>query len=778
MGLNITPTLNILGERSVELALANGGLGKLSHIALGRGQYHPTGTETALVDEVARAQIETVTPQDNHVEITATVTAPVDFIIGEVGFLFEDGTPFAVWSEDTARQYPDLDLGTGEQIVENGVPQTRAGRPLASVAAGTEIPFRYIIDIGVYGPDKITVVARPLNEAYGLLDARTRGLERAVLQHPRDFGAVGDGVTDDTTALEQFLTEIGTKDLGTVSVSGKFAISRPLVLDGRNGGQTHNINGWLKLICLNDMDVPLTIKDCPDGEWDYIEVRGTGSGSSFASLGCVAGVQVKNSPRHRIRRIKGQNFAFAAVVDYQGAGENSNMSVIDMIEGHDCGSGHGRRAELAGFGLHGAFSLISKDGVAGSAGQTEVIQVDTPPPAFIADGRFGPIGDAPYCVYIRGHRHFIRAWDAGTNRLTVYPWLDTSDADLTFEYSFGGGLYQHGSDANCCQFGTINTSRCGNAFSNAALYGPVTGVIVSQFCGSALLNGQDPEASGYGGTFRLYCEANVEDVVYLANQGPTAYNHVDADYNIDPAKVVTLAPRDGANNLSPLYSGIGAGRLSLAGRFHAAEKLPSNADDTASTVHVEINRPDQVLPLYGNNHTVQLKTLPEALNRLFGYDTLRIVATGTGANAAPTGAIAVKAPTGWTVRGGFSQESFGGFDGPVEIVCRYRIASKTVHVDLISGKGRGVDVSYATVNATINPVTSAPNILHAAELTADVTLTLDTVGAVRGQTLRITRHSAGAFNLDVGGLKSLATNQWADVTFNGTAWYLSAAGAL
>lgn len=189
MGLNITPTLNILGEQAVELAIANGGLQRLAYIALGRGQYHPTGTEGALFDEVARAQIETVVPQGDHVEITATITAPVDFTIGEVGFLFEDGTPFAVWSEKPSRQYPALDLVTGEQLVEGGIPQTRAGRPLASVAAGVEIPFRYVIDIGVYGPDKITVVAMPLNEAYAIHDLRIIDLERAPgPQTPDNFG--------------------------------------------------------------------------------------------------------------------------------------------------------------------------------------------------------------------------------------------------------------------------------------------------------------------------------------------------------------------------------------------------------------------------------------------------------------------------------------------------------------------------------------------------------------------------------------------------------------
>lgn len=200
MSLNIAPTLNVLGEHAIEQALAHGGLGKIATIAFGSARYAPTGTETALVNEVVRAQIETVVHMGQHVEVSATLTAPVDFEIGEVAFLLEDDTPFAIWSEDADRLYPKLDMVSNEQIIEDGVPQTRPGRPLATVSAGTEIPFRYVIDIGADGPGRITVLTRPLNEAYAILSARVDGLE-GYLDHVPEFGGVGDGVTDDTQAV-------------------------------------------------------------------------------------------------------------------------------------------------------------------------------------------------------------------------------------------------------------------------------------------------------------------------------------------------------------------------------------------------------------------------------------------------------------------------------------------------------------------------------------------------------------------------------------------------
>lgn len=66
-------------------------------------------------------------------------------------------------------------------------------------------------------------------------------------------------------------------------------------------------------------------------------------------------------------------------------------------------------------------------------------------------------------------------------------------------------------------------------------------------------------------------------------------------------------------------------------------------------------------------------------------------------------------------------------------------------------------------------------------LTADRAVTLGTpTGLPEGATFRVTRSAAGAFNLNVGTgpLKALAASTWCEVTYNGTAWVLTAYGAL
>ncbi len=70
-----------------------------------------------------------------------------------------------------------------------------------------------------------------------------------------------------------------------------------------------------------------------------------------------------------------------------------------------------------------------------------------------------------------------------------------------------------------------------------------------------------------------------------------------------------------------------------------------------------------------------------------------------------------------------------------------------------------------------------------APLTADRSAGLSTAGGYPGARFRVVRAAAatGAFSLDVGAgpLKALTeAGTWAEVEFDGSAWFLSASGAL
>lgn len=77
---------------------------------------------------------------------------------------------------------------------------------------------------------------------------------------------------------------------------------------------------------------------------------------------------------------------------------------------------------------------------------------------------------------------------------------------------------------------------------------------------------------------------------------------------------------------------------------------------------------------------------------------------------------------------------------------------------------------------TINPTDPAET-RHTGTLTAARACTLGTSGALTGMRKRLTRTGAGAFNITFAG-KNIATGQWAEAVYDGTAWYLSAFGSL
>jgi len=90
----------------------------------------------------------------------------------------------------------------------------------------------------------------------------------------------------------------------------------------------------------------------------------------------------------------------------------------------------------------------------------------------------------------------------------------------------------------------------------------------------------------------------------------------------------------------------------------------------------------------------------------------------------------------------------------------------------------GSDVGDADVTLTVG--SSAPIQQYATTLTVNRTVTLSTTGAVDGDSFRVVRTGLGAFTLDVGGLKTIAsaTAAFVDVSYDGSAWVLTGYGAL
>jgi hypothetical protein len=94
----------------------------------------------------------------------------------------------------------------------------------------------------------------------------------------------------------------------------------------------------------------------------------------------------------------------------------------------------------------------------------------------------------------------------------------------------------------------------------------------------------------------------------------------------------------------------------------------------------------------------------------------------------------------------------------------------------------GVSVNRGNNSATLTAAGSLPIQRWEAPLTTDRTVTLPLIGVVNGAAFRIIRaaSSTGAFSLNVGAgpLKALDAGQWCEVTYDGSAWILTAFGSL
>lgn len=95
--------------------------------------------------------------------------------------------------------------------------------------------------------------------------------------------------------------------------------------------------------------------------------------------------------------------------------------------------------------------------------------------------------------------------------------------------------------------------------------------------------------------------------------------------------------------------------------------------------------------------------------------------------------------------------------------------------------GNGVSADRGDAGATLDPGTDVPTQIWSSNLSADRAVALSTgASSVVGSRFRIVRSGGGGFNLNVGvgPLKALATGEWCEVEYNGTAWILTAYGSL
>lgn len=96
----ISPTITLNGLAAVLAATNDGLAARITHIALGDTAWSPDNTAVALRNERQRIEVSGGTRiQPNQIHITAVENGNVEYWIRELGFILDDGTMLAVWSD-------------------------------------------------------------------------------------------------------------------------------------------------------------------------------------------------------------------------------------------------------------------------------------------------------------------------------------------------------------------------------------------------------------------------------------------------------------------------------------------------------------------------------------------------------------------------------------------------------------------------------------------------------------------------------------------------------
>jgi hypothetical protein len=456
----------------------------------------------------------------------------------------------------------------------------------------------------------------------------------------QDFGAVGDGVTDDTVAIQKFFDYIQANNVGTAYCDGNFAISSGITVGRTANCLTKHIVGDATFTALNAIDTMLSFKECGFLNWNgSVRVLGTGS-TTYVSRTCRIGIRIAGqglvANRLRFDKLEADNFNQVGIYV-----ENlSTLSDLGNTRVSDCGSG----LSLSGYSLLANWSGRVDTGSSGSTGQRTTITVDQLPPSQYTGTR------NPNCyIVINGELYYIYAVNTGASTISVFPWIDLNVTSGSLRYVFGAGIYTNGGDSGIIGIKQIDAVRCSVGLNTTALYGPIVDRFVAQFCGIAFAFGGSPEAASV--TFQLnglYTEGNDYDILRVTRA--TVGGIIASSYALNFEKIAYVNDaRSSGNVFNNVYNNMRSIAIYQNGILNRFLQDRKNRDSTGSTLTIGATN----LPLHNqykrDSWTINLARPSLSNNDAFGYNADTVTIFGTGPNYAPTGTFTFVAPTSTTV---------------------------------------------------------------------------------------------------------------------------------
>lgn len=205
------------------------------------------------------------------------------------------------------------------------------------------------------------------------------------------------------------------------------------------------------------------------------------------------------------------------------------------------------------------------------------------------------------------------------------------------------------------------------------------------------------------------------------------------------------------------------------GGYQAMKQISADRGDASVTLTFPT---DEEVQRFATTLTANRAVTLTTTNCLPGA-TFWVVRTGLGAFTLNVGGLkTIPASTAATV--------VVTFDGVAWRFAAYIPHSPETVFQPISANVGTVSADRGDTSPTLTYGTDSEIQRFATALTNNRTVTLSTTAAVNGSHFRIVRTGGGAFNLDVGGLKTIAgaPSAFVDVHYNGSAWVLTGYGLL
>jgi hypothetical protein len=518
---------------------------------------------------------------------------------------------------------------------------------------------------------------------------------------PYDFGAVGDGVTDDTVALQAFFDDVVVNPDKARDWTGTFAVSARIYIgDAAVFSYGVVIKGACKIIARETFAITnlVTLRYLARPILGSLWVVGNG-GATYANRLVDNGVLMDNCQRAYITSIVCDYMRGNGVVQKSFSGSNSSGLVVDYLAGRWCGSGSyiydwGSGAWNSTYkllSLTGAWSNPVNTGSASSIAQRTTVDVTVLPPTLL--DAIGNFGANQVFALIGGERFYITAVDRVLSKITVFPWVPSTYVPGEIVYIFGAAIKSIGADSNENKIALCEGYISGIGQSQEALYGSNFSSVINQFCGIGVVVGASTASSAIGTVVgKLYSEGCYEDVLKVA----TGNNSIATikDITVSGARPFAAVQMPRTTDTTFAYGFVDAGFWTV--RRNGIDLFPykqrRNNLESGSVVNYVLDQPNKFQIFNRTSWNEVRLSIDITANSVSGVDSGCVAFIGTGTNGAPTGTFTFTlksdAPVGATINGGASA-AFAGFAGPAMFVVEYIFSTNNFLVYPL-GAGYGV----------------------------------------------------------------------------------------